>query len=111
MYNKDFEQQDTFFFFGLFVTKRKTDRDSSVEDVSISITAVVQDGTQSLAALIQQEGLLQVYQVLTTGLVVTAQNMLHQCLFLEDTQSRLALITHPVLLVVSPLQYLNLSPL
>ena len=75
-------QQLTFLLFGLLVTNREADGDGGMEDVAVSITAMIQKGSEGLAALIQQEGLLQVHQVLPTRLVVTTQHMLHQRLFL-----------------------------
>ena len=76
----------TFLLFGLLVANREADRDSSMEDVAVSITAMIQKRSEGLAALIQQERLLKVHQVLPTRLVVTTQNMLHQRLLLKDTK-------------------------
>ncbi len=55
------KQQLTFLLFGLFVTNWETDRDSSMEDVAVSITAMIQKCSEGLAALFQQESLLQVH--------------------------------------------------
>lgn len=80
------QHQLTFLLFGLLVTDREADRDSSMEDVAISITAMIQKRSKGLTALIQEESLLKVHQVLPTRLIVTTQDMLHQCLFLKDTK-------------------------
>lgn len=74
----------TFLLFGLFVTNREADGDSSMEDIAVSITSMIQQSSKGLATLIQQEGLLKVHQILSTRFIVTAQHMLHQCLFLKD---------------------------
>lgn len=56
-----------------------------MEDVTVSVTSMTQKCSEALAALIQKEGLLQVHQVLPTSLVVAAQDMLHQRLFLQGS--------------------------
>lgn len=76
----------TFLLFGLFVADWEADRNSSMEDVAVSITSVAQKGSEGLAALIQEEGLLKVHQVLPTCLIVAAQHMLHQRLFLKGEE-------------------------
>ena len=48
-----------------------------MEDVAVAIAAVAQQGAEGLAALVQEEGLLQVHQVLPARLVVAAQDVLH----------------------------------
>ena len=57
-----------------------------MEDVAISITAMIKKRSKGLTALIQEESLLKVHQVLPTRLIVTTQDMLHQRLFLKDTK-------------------------
>lgn len=81
------KHQLTFFLFGLLVANREADGDSGMKDVAVSITAMIQKCSEGLAALIQQESLLKVHQVLPTCLIVTTQHMLHQRLFLKDTKT------------------------
>lgn len=42
----------TFLLFGLLVTNREADRDSSVENVAVSITAMIQKCSKGLTSLV-----------------------------------------------------------
>lgn len=54
-----------------------------MEDVAVAVAAVAQEGVEDVGTLLQEYSLLQVHQVLTTGLKVTTQHVLHQRLLLE----------------------------
>lgn len=78
----------TFLLLGLLVADGEADGDGGVQHVAVAVAAVAQQGVQGVGALLQQHGLLQARQVLTTRLVVAAQHVLHQrLLLLIHTQS------------------------
>lgn len=67
----------TFLLLGLLVADGEADGDAGVEDVAVAVAAVAQKGVEDVGTLLQEYSLLQVHQVLTTGLKVTTQHVLH----------------------------------